>query len=478
MFAAPKLLVAVSVFYLAWLHLYPAPVDFHTLASHRFRPLPGDNTLPYNTAHSLWHGESLRNPTADWLSSDRPPLQAGWLLLARPATVLLDLDDRTAHGTAALWFESIWILAAFGLLRTLGLPRARALAWTALLAFSGFFILNTLFTWPKLSAAAFTCGTFSLWFLRGPPGRTTREPVDQGPHAVGVDPPGSASANPSVPILLGGALASLAWLAHGGVAFSFLALTPWLVRPVFRAPRPWLLAAATFAVCALPWIAYQKFYDPPGNRLLKWHLAGQIEKDARGTWQAIRDSYAALPAGEIAANKLKNLAYQFQGDWRYDSVPAGLKGHRDDEFFHTVRGLTWWVLGLAALPLALRKRRPGIPWRHHANLAGWTAATIGWSCLLIFIPGTAMIHLGSYAAMLALFVLLSAWCELASPWLLGVIAVLQTGTFFTVWTAPTAPAGGPPDRVAALLAAVAAIAILLLVAREHRAPLSPISRNT
>ena len=78
---------------------------------------------------------------------------------------LLDFDERTANGTAAVWLQSIWVFAAYGLLRTLALAPGRAVAWTALLAFTGFFTLNTSFTWPKLSAAAFACGAFSLWVL-------------------------------------------------------------------------------------------------------------------------------------------------------------------------------------------------------------------------------------------------------------------------------------------------------------------------
>ena len=40
-----------------------------------------------------------------------------------------------------------------------------------------------------------------------------------------------------------------------------------------------------------PWSAYQKYGDPPGNRLTKWTLAGVVEVDDRGTAEAIFDSY-------------------------------------------------------------------------------------------------------------------------------------------------------------------------------------------
>jgi len=36
------------------------------------------------------------------------------------------------------------------------------------------------------------------------------------------------------------------------------------------------MALAIVVVFYLPWSAYQKYVDPPGNRLLKIHLAGVI----------------------------------------------------------------------------------------------------------------------------------------------------------------------------------------------------------
>ena len=44
-------------------------------------------------------------------------------------------------------------------------------------------------------------------------------------------------------------------------------------------------------VVLLPWVLYQKVYDPPGNRLLKWHIAGVIDVDSRGFLEALYQSY-------------------------------------------------------------------------------------------------------------------------------------------------------------------------------------------
>lgn len=444
--AAPKLLVVVGLFHLALLHLFPSTLEFHALAANRFNPLPGDNSLPHNTARELFRGAPLRTPGADWLSSDRPPLQAGWLLLAKPVTMLTGLDERTTDGTAAVWLQLGWIFAAYGLLRQLGLPRPRAIAWTALLAASGFFLLNSVYTWPKLSAAAFAIGAYAVWF-------------------------GGASAPLSRrKALLGAALAGLAWLSHGGVAFSFLALAPWVAWRALRGEgRHWLAAAGVFLLFAVPWLAYQKFYDPPGNRLLKWHLGGQIDKDPRGTWETLRDGYRALPAGEIVARRVTNLKYQTGGDWSAwrDFAVDRAPFRRSEEFFRTGRALTWWLLGLIALPLALSRRRSGVPWMEHRRLGTWAIGTTLIWCLLMFLPEAAIIHQGSYAALLGIFVLLAAWCELAGGWTLAVIATVQLAAFATTWLSATPVLRDPLNPVAAGVMAAAAIGAVALAWRER-----------
>ena len=445
--AAPRLLVVVGIFYLALLHLFPSSLEFHALAANRFNPLPGDNSLPHNTARELFRGAPLRTPGADWLSSDRPPLQAGWLLLAKPVTMATGLDERTTDGTAAVWLQLGWIFAAYGLLRQLGLPRPRALAWTTLLAASGFFLLNSVYTWPKLSAAAFVIGAYAVWF------GGTSAPLSRR-HA-----------------LLGAALAALAWLSHGGVAFSFLALAPWVVWRALRGEgRHWLAAAGVFLLFAVPWLAYQKYYDPPANRLLKWHLGGQIEKDARGTWETIRDGYRALPAGEIVARRVTNLRYQVGGDWSAwrDFAVDRAPFRRSEEFFRSGRALTWWLLGAIALPLALLRRRPAVPWVEHRCLAAWVVATTLVWCLLMFLPEAALIHQGSYAALLGAFVLLAAWSELAGSWTLAVVAAVQLAAFVTTWLSATPVLRDPLNPVAAGVMVAAAIGAFALAFREQQ----------
>jgi hypothetical protein len=471
------LLVCAGLFHLAVLHLFSEPRDFYDLAANRYiTGLPGDNRLPHDFAMRLYHGESPKNLSADWLSSDRPPLQTGWQLLTWPVTAFLGFGAITASGTSAVWLQLLWVAAAYGLLRTLGLSQSRALAWGAVLTLGGFFIHNTVFTWPKLSAAAFACGAFGVWMLEGPRDQGTKGPKDQK-TTENESPLVPSSIGPLVPSrLLGAMLAALAWLSHGGVAFSFLALAPWAAWRAARGEfRAWLGAAVAFLLLTLPWFVYQQVYEPPANRLVKWHLGGQEARDARGTWETIRDGYRALSWHQIAERKVANFKLQFAGTWPLlgDFSVRDARIRRQDEFYYTARALGWWIGGAGLLAVALirpgsRARLAGTL-RPHVALLGWTLATLAIWCLLMFDGGHAVIHQGSYAVMLVSFVLLSAWSEAAGRGWIIVLAVLQAATLAATYLVPTEVISGPPSGWP--LVAVAATALAgFVVAGFFRAP--------
>ncbi len=447
------LLVGIGACYLTLLYLFPSSREFDNLAANRFREnLPGDNTLPHNFAATLYAGHSPKVPGAEWLSSDRPPLQAGWELLTWPATSLLRFDDRTASGTSAVWLQLLWIPAVYGLLRSVRMSSARACAWTAVTALNGFFLQNTVFTWPKLSAAAFACGAFALWVL--PLGRPRRRSD----------------------FLLGAALAGLGWLSHGGVAFSYLALAPWLLWRTSRGEaRAWLAAAGVFLLFAVPWRCYQKWYDPPGNMLLKLHFAGEGGVDARGTWQTIRDAYRPLAWSDIVERRRENFATQFGGDWPSlaDFSTAGASDRRSSEFFHTARALGWWWACIPLLGVVLARPHRRLEFRRdlgtHAALLTWTAFTLVVWCLLMFVGTHAVIHQGSYATLLVLFAVFSAWLELASRWTIVVIAILQTATLATTYAVSNALVNGPPSGLPyVVLTGILLMAIVTIILRREK----------
>src|SRR5580698_3174117 len=313
--------------YLGILYLYPAHRDFYDLASNRFIVgLPDDNRLPFDFADLVYHGQRPTALGATWLSSDRPPLQEGWQLAGWPITKVAGFSDQTASATASIWLQLSWVFAFYGLLRSMGMPWLRGIFWTLGVSLNGFFLLHTLFTWPKLCAGAFACGAFGTWVL--------------------------PSSNSKVQSRLPGAIfAGLAFLSHGGAAFALIPILPWVVWRCFKGEsRQWTLAALVFTLLVAPWLSYQRYYAPPGNRLVKWHLGAQFAVDDRSVLRTISDTYERLSWKQIIDNKTSNLAYQFAGDWKAaaDWSAGSADARRVDEYFHTFRAMGWWTL---AVPL-------------------------------------------------------------------------------------------------------------------------------
>ncbi len=439
-------MVFIGLFHLGILHLFGSRLGFFDLAHQRFiENMGGDNVLPYGLNYLIGKGNCPAVLAEGWLTSDRPPLQTGWQTLTWPLASVLHLSDKYVAGLAGVWFQLLWVAAAHGLLRWLGLGTNRALAWCAVLSLNGFFLLNTVFTWPKLGGGAFACGAFALWAMPPSPHRRVR-------------------------MLAGAVLAALAWLSHGGVVFSLLPLAPWVAWRALRGEmRLWLAAGAVFAAFALPWAAFQKFHAPPANRLLKWHLGGQIEIDPRGTWETIRDAYAAKSWDEIVAIKMLNLKLQFDGHWhQLTDLSAGrAQERRTQEFCYAGIALTWWKIAPAFLLLALAtpagRRQIAECHRRCSALAAWIGATLIVWCLLIFLPGATYIHHGSYAMMIGLFVILSFVIDAAGSWAIIVLAALQTIGFLTTWAVASPAVSGPLSPPALLLGMLGAAGLARLI---------------
>src|SRR6185312_7948887 len=88
-----------------------------------------------------------------------------------------------------------------------------------------------------------------------------------------------------------GALLALSMLSHGSSIFGVI---PLVIFAAFRGVPNWrwlAAAAAALLLVYVPWSAYQKYADPPGNRLLKWQLGGETEVNPEGTLEAIENGY-------------------------------------------------------------------------------------------------------------------------------------------------------------------------------------------
>jgi hypothetical protein len=272
-------------------------------ASFRFSTQPSqmasDSYIPLFFSDWMFAGHPGPPPVfePEWLLSDRPPLQVAYVLTQRP----FGWDAETLHyETLGVILQQLWIVGLWALLIAARVAaRTRALVMIAALV-TDMAIVNSFYVWPKLLGAAFVLAALAL--VAAPRESTLKS----SPWTV----------------VLFGALAGLALLAHGTGIFGLIpvaAIALWRGLPNWR----WLAAGAAIALLLLvPWMAYQHYGNPPGNRLLKWHLAGVMEIDGRGTVETIVDEYEQAGVVGTLENKLDNLLYIAGSDPAGPSQPG------------------------------------------------------------------------------------------------------------------------------------------------------------
>jgi hypothetical protein len=365
-----------------------------TTANDRFTwPLPPDNDIPRLLAARVEEPSASRPHgflLGDWLTSDRPPLQSGIVLAVKPfdysAYVMLTYQIAGTIG------QMTWVLAAFALARTIGLSRHQTACVLIACASSGFFLLHSIYVWPKLLSASLLLTAVAILFCLE---RDRTSPRVAWP-------------------LMAGALA-LSALAHGGTFFSLLALPVLaaLLRVWRRADlTSWAAATCVGALLVAPWLVYQRVVDPPGNRLTKMHLAGMEPIDSRGLVEAMADEYGKLTLSGYLRGRLQNVASQLAGAPRAPDETLADWARRQ-QFFHHAAALDFLVFGLLGLCVRPRgdggSRSGGAPreevasFRRLRALAIFAVASLAVWILLMFTPGSAVIHQGSFATTVLLF---------------------------------------------------------------------------
>ena len=248
-------------------------------------PLPNDNAIPYFFGEWFFdHGHGAPPPlfSGDWLGSDRPPLQTGYLLGRR---ALGWHHAELQYQVLGVVLQQLWIVGLWALLLAARVGRlTRALALTTVLV-SDVAIVNGFFVWPKLLPAGLLLAAAAL--VMTPLWSELRKSL-------------WAAA-------LVAALFGLAMLGHGSSIFGIVPLAliaAWRGLPSWR----WVgVALAVGIVLLAPWSAYQKWGEPPGNRLIKWQLAGVVDLDDRGAGETLIDSYSEAGVGGTIHNKGQNF---------------------------------------------------------------------------------------------------------------------------------------------------------------------------
>lgn len=420
--------------------------------------LPSDNGIPgFFAAWFYAHGHSGLPPIypGQWQFSDRPPLQVGYVLSQMGlgwGTTDLNYD---LQGVA---LQQLWIVGLWSLLKALRLGRATVLLTMGMVLVSGFALINGFYIWPKLLPAAMLLAAAAL--------------------VLGTDW-AQDRRSPALAVLIG-ALAALAMLGHGSSVFGVLGLA---AVTLFRGrlSARWLATAVVAAaVIYLPWVAYQHWGDPPGDRLVKWMLAGNPAVDNTPALTAIRHAYAAIGLAGALRLKAQNYetmlgvasaTHELSVGWSYlrvGNLGAAISQVRELQFFNLVP-----TLGLLAFtPVAMlagawsRSVRATAEW-HGARLL-WSAYVAGaglWGLLMFGDAqwGLAIIHQGSYLIPLLGFAAAIAGARAALPRVTVVLVALNACLSLAVYAPALTPPPGTSYSLAALLISAASLSAFLWV---------------
>lgn len=448
-------------------------------ASYRFStqpsPFASDSSIPAFFSDWMFAGAPGSPPIfpPEWHLSDRPPLQAGYVLTQR----VFGWDTTGTHyQVLGVILQQLWIVGLWALLVAARVSdRTRALAVVAALV-SDVAIVNGFYVWPKLLGAAFVLAALALVVA---PREST---LKQQPWTV----------------LLLAALAALAYLAHGTSVFGLIpvaAVALWRGLPSWR----WLAAGvAVLLVLVGPWSAFQRFEDPPGNRLMKWSLAGVAEIDQRGVLETLADEYGEAGVGTTIENKLENFLTMAGGNPAVGEpvegqVPFGdvfteigdtataLGDGRFGDAASKVREIRhWhllWTLGLLlfALPvIALGRlrghRRDDFDWRFaRFCLLVSAIGVVVWGLLMFgSVTGRAVVTQGTLAlpllAMVGVVAALRATYPRLADWFVAANAV----TVLVVYLPKLAPELDNSFDAFAEVAAIASLAAFVILAFSSR----------
>src|SRR5262249_33600801 len=260
---------------------------------------------------------------------------------------------------------------------------------------------------------------------------------------------------------IAGAAIGLALLSHGGVVFTVIALGIVLLATRTLPPgRALLSGILMLTMLLLPWVIYQKVYDPPGDRLLKWHLAGFTEYTSRSFPQLLAEAYTQPEASTIIHNKIENFKTLLgppprRGLWvagkglLWRSLAAWYKGAVFFYFFQTLGLLNLGLFTLLPAPLFSKESRIRnvlSPVLRLLVLA--TVSLVVW-CLLLYIPGSTLIHQGSLADVVLFFIALVISLMAVSRRLTYVLLGLHSFVLFPLFALTDTPPVSPTTTAGA-----------------------------
>lgn len=375
-----------------------------------------DNGLPLILAQKVAaHAKLSGHLVGNWLASDRPPLQSGYALAQWPLWTKFGKQagyQLLSTGLSTSWLPALWVV-----LRSRGFGQWRVLVVLLATTLTGFVLVSDVYVWPKMLAGTFALGALAIVLSLDP---TDRQPLGW---------------------ILAITLATLSMLAHGGTIFVLIALVPFALWRRTRIPLRALAASVVpAAACYVPWMLFQRFVDPPGNRLLKWQIAGVIVPDSRGFLKALVMQYRALSFHHLLTNKWTNVEtlvanpfvwHHLNPEYPWRAGFLGLARLAELNDLLPAAGL----LLLGAVALAFRSSRRALaPAAPLAAVCGIGIAV--WVILLWGSAGISTInHQGAYA-LIVLFIALCALAVTCLPWPAAALLLAGNAAWFAVSWVP------------------------------------------
>jgi hypothetical protein len=466
-FGEPWLLVALAgVFILTLGFIHNTDERPLIVAAARFGPptFSSDNSLPKVLGDDVYNRHIPKPMIGDWLSSDRPPLQAGFYLWNRGWAG----DSELSYQVISTMFHCSFLAGLWAFLIASNSNRKAAALALAMALFYGYTIHNLFYVAPKVLPTAYLL-VLAAYLLTGAYQRGRSRWYVGG---------------------IVGASAALAMLGHGGSAFALVGIGATMVL-LHRIPgRRFVLTAVCAGVTLyIPWTMYQKYYDPPGDRLLKWQLAGVVAPHPEIKFgDLVFQSYGDLKVRELLYNKTSNFtllwwsAGAFWEDFRalirhaFDGRPisrgTAAASLRSAMAYRWAPCAGLALLGPPALLfcLLLRRKSPEFPPASNLWLSN-TFALMAW-CLLLFGPSSTYVHQSaSYTELIPV-----AACPLALWGLSRILAICVAAchilfhTFVYGWISIPPPVGlgtvlGPVRPLLAATCALAALSIMVLLWR-------------
>ncbi|MEM7358214.1 MAG: hypothetical protein AAF431_03845 [Pseudomonadota bacterium] len=381
-------------------------------SANRWREMPIDAYIPRIFANRIWHDQSLATFIAGWLSSDRPPLQTGINLLFYPL-----MNSGMAYQLISSYLQAMVILPLLFLFRKL--VGSQHVFWPMLgLLMTGFMASNTLFVWPKLISAMFLLICYIVLLNDEELRLSQKEKV-----------------------LFSGSAGAMAMLCHGGAIFGLLPIYAWCLWRGFHYVKQVVIPSGLFMIVTYtPWILYQKLLDPPGDRLVKWHLAGHPAITDKPFSQVLMEAYAKLTPGEWIANRLANFDVIFDRTWQIVYwLPEMLKVPFHQPFYQFLQDITfgnfffsfWFYSPLYALlffgAATVRRSREGPPIKTLASIS--ILGLLLWT-VLMYLPKATSIHQGTYFLWLTFFLIAYGLMSRAHFIYPVIAALLNTVLFF------------------------------------------------